>query len=475
MTRSGAVPARSSRITLAVSALGTVLVLVAFTAPLSTLNVTAAALDADVSGRTWILSSMSIGLAAALLSAGTISDDFGRRRTLVVGLLVIATGSVVGVLVPDVLVFVLTRIVVGVGGAAVIASSLGIISHTFPPGPQRAAASGVWGAGVGAGIAIGPLMSASLEKADSWHDAYWVLAAASILLAIATQRLVPESRTEHPRGLDLPGAILFAGGIAALLAGLVEGRQGWTQPVVIALFVAAVALLALFVVVEHRSSTSMLDLSLLASPAFGAATLAAVGVGAGAIALMSYMAGFLGVALGMSAIGSALLLFAWSGTSVVTALLARRIPDAVAGRVQLAIGLVGVAVGLAALTGIDPTSGWARLLPGLLLAGVATGVVNANLGREAVASVPTGRGGMGSGANNTARYLGSAVGVTVVAVIGARPGPGDATRDLVDGWNVAAIVTAVISVAGAAVVYALHRKTIPTSRTAASPSTSSEV
>ncbi|GGF10384.1 MFS transporter [Williamsia phyllosphaerae] len=462
--RSDAGPVGSPRTTLAVSALGTLLVLVAFTAPLSTLNVTATALDADVSGRTWILSSMSIGLAAALLSAGTISDDFGRRRTLTIGLLVIAVGSIVGVLVPDVLVFVLTRVLVGVGGAAVIASSLGIIAHTFPPGPQRAAASGVWGASVGAGIAIGPLLSALLEKADSWHDAYWALAAASILLAVAAERLVPESRTEHPRGLDLPGALLFAGGIATLLAGLVEGRQGWAEPVVIMLLVASVVLLAAFVAVEHRSATSMLDLSLLRSPAFGAATLAAVAIGAGAIALMSYMAGFLGAALGISAMGSALMLFAWSGTSVVTALLARRIPASVSGRVQLAVGLLGVAIGLAALTGIDENSGWVRFLPGLLFAGIATGMVNANLGREAVASVPAGRGGMGSGANNTARYLGSAVGVTIVAVIGARPGPGSAVEDLIAGWNVAAVVTAVISALGGLVVFALHRRATAAAR-----------
>ncbi|WP_328856705.1 MFS transporter [Williamsia herbipolensis] len=456
MTAATPTDAASSRRSLVVSALGTLLVLVAFTAPLSTLNVTAASLGADVSGKTWILSSMSIGLAAALLSAGTIADDFGRRRTLTLGLVLMAVGSVVGVLVPDVLVFVLTRVVVGIGGAAVIASSLGIIAHTFAPGPARAAASGVWGASVGAGIAIGPLLSALLEKAHSWHDAYWVLAAASLVLAGVAERVVPESRSDTPRGLDLPGALLFAGGIATLLAGLVEGRQGWGQPVVIVVFVASAVLLASFVIVEHRSATSMLDLSLLRSPAFGAATLAAVAIGAGAIALMSYMSGFLGAALGVSALGAALLLFAWSGTSVVTALLARRIPARISGRVQLGVGLLGVAVGLAGLTGIGEGSGWPRFLPGLLFAGIATGVVNANLGKEAVASVPAGRGGMGSGANNTARYVGSAIGVTIVSVIATHPGPGSVTADLVHGWNTASVVTAVISAVGGLVVLCLH-------------------
>lgn len=462
MSNSADVSSRSSR-ALAIAALGTMLALVTFTTPLATLNVTAASLGADVAGRTWILSSMSIGLAAALLSSGTIADDFGRRRTFIVGMFVLAAGSIACALVPHVLVFVLARVLQGVGGAAVIASSLGIIAHTFPEGPARAAASGVWGASVGAGIAVGPLMSASLDRFASWRDAYWVIGAAALAIAVAGRLLVDESRSHQPRGLDLWGALLLAAGMSSLLAALVEGRLGWTRPIVIVLFVAAALLLVLLVVVEARTEYAMLDLSLLRQPAFAAATLAAFVTGAGVIALFSYMSGFLGVALGISAMGSALLLFAWSATSVVTALLARRIPTHIPGRVRLGVGICGVAIGQLALTGVDGDSTWRHFLPGLLFAGIASGFVNAALGREAVASVPAGRGGMGSGANNTARYVGSAIGVTLVAVIAARPGPASPTADLIHGWNVAAVVTGLISIVGALVVMACRP------RVAASP------
>ena len=473
--RGGRTPDGSSRAVLVVAALGTLLVLVAFTTPLSTLNATATSLGADVAGRTWILSSMSIGLGAALLSAGTVADDIGRRRTFAVGLIVMAVGSVLGVLIGDVTVFVLTRVLVGIGGAAVVASSLGMIAHAFAPGPSRAAASGVWGASLGAGIAVGPVLSALLERADSWHDAYWVLAAASLVLAVVAERLVPESRSDRPRGLDIPGAAVFAIAVAALLAGLVEGRQGWTHPVVVVLLVVAVVAAVLFVVVERRGRTPMIDLALLRSPAFAAATLAAVTVGAGVVALMSYMPGFVVLALDVDATGASVLLLAWSATSVLTALLARRIPARFSGRMQLAVGLIAVGVGLVALTGLDTGSGWARLIPGLLVAGVASGVVNAALGREAVASVPTGRGAMGSGANNTARYVGSAVGVTVVAVIAARPGGGSAVDGLVDGWNVAAVVTAAISVVGGIAVAVLHARTRSVGAAPTAPTTVTQV
>lgn len=183
---------------LAIAALGTLLTLMAFTAPLATINSTAADLMSDAAGRTWILSSMSIGLAAALLTTGTVADDFGRRRTFALGAVVLAVGAIVCALAPNTLIFVLARILQGLGGAAVVASSLGIIAHTHPAGPVRAKASGVWGASVGAGIALGPLLAAVLDRSASWRTAYVVLAIATLALAAAAHVLVEESRSDAP-------------------------------------------------------------------------------------------------------------------------------------------------------------------------------------------------------------------------------------------------------------------------------------
>jgi predicted MFS family arabinose efflux permease len=281
-----------------------------------------------------------------------------------------------------------------------------------------------------------------------------VAAVAAVVIATAARLLLEESRAEHRRGFDPLGAVLLGAGVSSLLVALVEGRDGWTQPVVLELAGATIMLLTAFVAVEATVTAPMLDLSLLRQPAFVAATGAAFATGAGVIALLAYMSGFLGAALGVSAVSSALLLLAWSATSVVTALLARRLPARLSGRAQLAIGLTGVALGQLLLTGVSGSSTWLRFLPGLLLAGVFSGVLNAALGREAVASVPAGRGGMGSGANNTARYVGSAIGVTVVAVVAARTGAGSPTADLVAGWNTAVLVSAAVSLAGAVLVVA---------------------
>ncbi len=438
----------AARRTLTVAALGTMLTLVAFTAPLAILNATATSLGADTAGRIWILSSMSVGLGAVLLSTGTIADDYGRRRTFVAGMLVLALASFLAALAPQTPVFVLARVLQGVGGAAVIASSLGLIAHAFAPGPARAAASGVWGAAVGAGIAVGPLVAAGFDRLADWRDTYWLLGAAVLAVAVAARVLVGESRSDRPRGLDLPGVVTLGVGISALLAALVEGRLGWTRPTVLVLAVVAVLALALFVLVQARVAAPMLEPSLWRQPAFAVATGAAFATGAGVLGLMPYMAGFLGSALRHPGDDRG---------GAVPGLVGHQRAQRVARPPDPGPGVRAGAAGHRVCSGWPPassrsaasvrTSTWVRFVPGLLVAGVASGILNAALGREAVASVPAGRSGMGSGANNTARYVGSAIGVTVVAVIVAGA-PGGA----IAGWNLAVLVTAAISIGGALLV-----------------------
>lgn len=451
-----------ARATVAVAATGTLLALIAYTTPLTTLPATASALGAGAGAQAWILSSMSLGLAAALLPAGALADDHGRRRGFVLGAALLAVASVAGALAPGAVWLVLARVLQGFGAAAVLACSLGVIAHAVPAGPARTRATGVWGASLGAGIAVGPLVSAGLADRLGWPAPYWVLAVAAAVLAVLAQRLLSESRATTPRAVDVVGVVLLSGALAALLAGLVQGRQGWTSPGVLVLLAVAVVGAVAFPLWERRRPDPLLDLGLFRRPAFLAATVAGLATGAGIISATSYLGTMLQRGLGATALDGALLLLGWSVTSVATALLARRLPARVTGQAQLVIGLLGVTVGQVLLTGVTTASSPLRLLPGLLVAGAASGVLNAALGRQAVASVPAHLGSTGSGANNTARYLGAAVGVTVVTVLATRGGTDPAA--VVDGWDTAVLVTAAVSLLGAVVVLACRPR-----RTAAVP------
>ncbi|MHA3701945.1 MFS transporter [Jatrophihabitans sp. YIM 134969] len=447
----------SSRAVVPLAVAGTGLALVAFTAPLASLTVTAVDLGAGPSAQTWILSSMSLGLAAALLLSGALGDDLGRRRVFVLGGVVAALGAALCAAAPGPVLFVVGRVVEGIGGAAVIACSLGLIGHVVPAGPERARAAGAWGASVGAGIAVGPILVAAFAEFASWRLAYVVIGVAALGVAVLAQTRLAESRADQPKPVDLLGMLLLAAALALLLAGLVEGRGGWTRPQTLVELVVAAVLAVAFVAVERRRVSPMLDLGLFRRHAFRAVTLAALVTGLSVIALMSYLSTFLQRGLGSSGPVAAAMMLLWSVTSVVFALAARRLPTRFGGWQQMVASLLLIGIGELLLVLVDVGSGLLVFVPGLLLAGAGSGVLNAALGREAVASVPPDRSAMGSGANNTARYLGSAVGVTVVVTVVAAGSGATPAAALVDGWDHAALVTALLSFAGAIVV-ALRRR-----------------
>ncbi|MBT2211665.1 MULTISPECIES: MFS transporter [Actinomadura] len=437
---------------LAVPAAATLLALMNYTAPMATLTETSHGLAAGGTARIWLMSSISLGLAAALLAIGSLADDHGRRRVFTGGAVALAVSSVVCAVAPTAPVFVAGRIVQGAASAALLATGLGIIAATFGAGPRRARATGIWGAMLGLGIALGPIASAGLTAAGNWRAWYWVAAAGSVALGVAARSLA-ESRADRPRGLDLPGLATMSLGIAALVAAITWGRVGWTRPGVLALFAAAAVLLAAFTAIEARRREPMLDLGLLRRRAFLLSISGALVTGLAVIGVMSYFATVLTLVLGLSTIASALVLAIWSGLSFVTALQARRMPARLPAGRLLGAGLALSAVGEFAMIGLTPDAHWWRFAPGLALSGAGSGLANAMLARVAVDSVPADRASMGSGANNTARYLGASVGVAVVGAIAT--GSGDAPSALAHGTNVAMLVSAVVALLGAALAAAL--------------------
>jgi MFS family permease len=436
--------------TVLTSTIGTLLVMMSFTSPLATTHQVTVAVGAGPAGQSWILSSMSLGLTLAILTCGALADDFGRRRVFCLGAVVLALASVASAVAPSTVVFVLSRVASGIGGAAVLACSLALISHALPPGHARVRAMGMWGAAVGGGIALGPVAASLAADYWNWRAMYWLLALLAAGLAVAGRTLLRESTSGASRTIDVPGVVLLAGGIAGVLAGLTEGHGGWLRPLPLVLLIGGVVLLAGFVLVQARSRGAMIDLALFRSRLLRDATIASFTTGAGITALMSFIPTELQQGLGRGALFAAVLLLAWSVTSVVAALAARRLGNRVSPTTRLATGLLVTAAGIAATTALSAGAVWQSLLPGLIVAGIGTGLVNATLGGQAVASVPAHRAGMGSGINNTSRYLGAALGVTVVFVLSVHPGQPNAFP--MAGWDVSAIVCACVMAVGALLV-----------------------
>lgn len=433
--------------TLAVTGVATLLVLVDFTAVVPTVQDTAATFGASVAWQTWALSGMSLGLAAALLSAGTMADQIGRRRTLRAGMAALAVVTAASAAAPSMAVFVGARIAQGVAGAAVLAAALGVVGHAYPSGRARVRATGIWGAALGGGIAVGPVLSSALARSWDWRIVYWLEA---VLLAVVViwAATLAESRSPQRRRADVAGATTLAAGMAALVGALVVGRQSWSATSTVVLLITASACLAAFALLQSRRAEPMFDLRLLRRPSFLNSLLGGLVVGLTTIALMSYTPSFLERALGLSALASSALLTAWSATSAVASWHAHRLPPRVTTRHRLALGLTICTLGLLWLARLSPEEGWAALLPGMFVTGIGTGLTNAALGQLAVASAPVNQPGLGSGANNTARYLGGAAGIAMVVALAVPSSADPSTLQFVTGWNIAATVCAVLCAAG---------------------------
>lgn len=437
------------RATLALTSAATAVALMTYTAPMVTLPDIAAALHTPLSAQAWLLNGTPLGLAALLLVAGSLADDYGRRR-IFLGTLALGITTALAALTSSTWLFTLTRIAQGASSAALLASSLGLIVHAFPTPRGRLHATGVWGAFVSGGIAVGPLVAGAMPD---WRLIYVVLGAAAIVVAALGVRTLSESRAPRGGRPDLAGAVAFGLALVALVAALTLGRDGWLRAPVGLLALAAVVLVGVFALVERRVATPMIDLSLLRHRLFLASSAGGLFTGFAVIGLFSFLPALLQQTLGLSAMDTAWLFLLWSGLSFTVALQARRLAGRVSPRHQLALGFLLHAVGVLTMLGALDSGSWLRLLPGLVIAGVGSGLLNAALPLLSVESVPAARAAMGSGAQQTFRYIGSCAGVALTIAIATSAGGG-----LARGADIAMAVSAGLAVVAAASVAVLRER-----------------
>src|SRR5204862_3757066 len=229
--------------------------------------------------------------------------------------------------------------------------------------------------------------------------------------ALSTVRLT-ESKDPRNRRIDWPGLVTLSASLGLLVYALLRGNsKGWTSGPILAFFVGAAVLMAVFLLIQARSERSMVDLQLFRIPAFTGAQLVAFAISASMFSMFLYLTLYMQNVLGFSALGAGLRLMPISILIFVFAPIAGRLSSVLPVRLLMGAGLVLIGVGLLLMSGLTPQSTWTALLAGFILAGAGVGLVNAPLASTAVAVAPGRQAGMAAGVNNTFRQVGIATGI----------------------------------------------------------------
>jgi EmrB/QacA subfamily drug resistance transporter len=374
-------------------------------------------LHASFSDVQWVLDAYALTLASLLLTSGVLADRYGRKRLFQIGLIIFTLGSLLCGVAQDPLMLVLSRSGQGVGGAIMFATSLALLGNSFR-GRDRGVAFGVWGAITGVATALGPVLGGVIVTDWSWRGIFLVNVPIGVLAVALTAWQVQESKSPRPTPPDWAGFALFTAGLVSLVYGLIRaGENSWSDTGVIACLAIGGVLLGGFIAAERRVKYPMFDLSLLRTPTFSGASIAAFAMNGSLYAVLLYLVIYLQDILGYSAQDAGLRLAIISGAQFVTATIAGRFSEHVPARWLIGPGLAGVGIGLVIMAGLSGDSSWTHLIPGFIVSGLGSGLVNPPLASTAIGVVPPAKAGMASGINATFRQIGIAAGIAALGSI----------------------------------------------------------
>ena len=423
-------------------------------------------LGVPVSVAQWVVTGYAIAFGGLLILGGRAADLLGRRRMFIAGLVVFSLASLAGGLARDPVLLVVSRVVQGAGAAVVAPAALSLITTSFPAGPRRTRAIGLYGSISAVGFVSGQVLGGVLVEWTSWRSIFLVNVPVGLAAAILAPRIIGGSAHcagatadraapaaageargggERPRRrLDLLGALLITGAVALVVFGMSQGDVlGWTSLPVIGALAAAVAVAACFTAAEARHPEPLVRPRLLLRPGLrNGATLAfLLGVWNGGEMLVLSL--YMQQALHFSPLATGLAIAPQGVAGFTTGLLGPRLAGKVGIRRMLVITGAAAALGFAALTRL-PAGGYSPLLTVVILVGFGT--AGTAFGSLVIASraVADGDQGLAGGVINTSRQIGAAIGAALLPAVAEsmRGGVAGVTGDRV----------AMLTAAGAAVV-----------------------
>lgn len=373
-------------------------------------------LGAGVISLQWVANGYSLPFASLMLIAGSLSDRFGRKRLMIIGIVIFCLGSVIAGVAPNVTVLIIGRAVMGAGAAASEPGTLSVLRHLYPDRAERARALGAWAAVSGLALALGPVLGGVLIGLGDWRAVFWFNLVLGVLLLFACVAYLPETSDPRPGRLDGGGFVLGAVGLGALIYAGISGEQyGYGTWWIVALFVIAGLALVGCWAVEKRVSNPMLSLAYLRDRVVGTALFVAFAVYFGIFSIFFFTALYLDLAIGYTGWQLAGVFTPMAVTIVVGSLVAGSWVARWGSRVPLIVGCLLSAGGILLTRAIiGPSVSDQVLATVLAVAGFGFGVAVVPLTAAVLGHVRAADSGMAAGATNTARQLGAVIGVAAL-------------------------------------------------------------
>jgi EmrB/QacA subfamily drug resistance transporter len=373
----------------------------------------------------WTISAYTLAFGGFLLLGGRLGDVYGRRRMFITGLVVFTSASLAGGLATTSTWLIVTRAVQGLGGAMTAPTALALIGETFPEGPQRTRAMGIYAAMSGAGGAVGLLLGGILTTALSWRWVLFVNVPIGVWVALTAPRVLPRSERLAGTRLDIPGSVTATAGVTALVYGLVRApTNGWADSITVASFAVAIVLLVAFVLIEMRSDHPVLPFGLLADRNRSASYIVMFILASGIFAIFFFLTLYLQTGKGYSALKAGLAFLPFSVGIAATSQMVARLMRRISPRVFVTLGPLLSSIGLFWLSRLGEQSNYAEgVLGPLVVLSIGLGLTFVPLVLGVTSGVQPAQLGIASAVLNTAQQVGGTLGLAILVTIAA-----DATK-----------------------------------------------
>ncbi len=384
----------------------------------------AAEQHAGVAALQWVVDGYTLAFAAFLLLGGALGDRVGARRTFLAGLALFAAASLACGLAPSVGALVAARVAQGLGAALAVPASLALLRVSFDDPARRARAVGVWGAMGGIGAVTGSILGGLLTSGVGWRAVFLVNVPIGLAaIALAARHAPAAPRPARPRALDLSGHLLSLLALGSLCFGLIEaGARGWTDPLVLAAVGTSAIAACAFVAAERRAREPMLPPALFAAPEFSAANAIGVLANVGLYGQLFVINLFFQGRLHYSPVRAGLAILPEAGLLSVSSILSARLTARRGPRPAMLVGLATGTLGLAGLAATVGQTSYALLAGPLALLGFGMAFVMPAATTAVVESAPSSQAGIAAGVINSARQIGSVIGIALLGSVAASSG-----------------------------------------------------